>query len=164
MHRAASWTWIGLTLLLFGTECSSQGPPPSPGQGGSEYLAGRTGGGGMGIGGEMGIIGGRTGSGGQGTGGTPFEMIGGMSGSAGKDGGSGTDAVVCCPPDPTHNNGCMHLGGASQGGMCWETCDFWCSTNWRIEPDAQGCPEWRYDSNGPCFDAFARPVDAGDGN
>jgi hypothetical protein len=173
MRRAASWTWIGLTLLLLGTGCSSQSSLPPQGQGGGENLAGRTGTGGMGTGGMgsggMGWggsenIAGRTGTGGQGTGGVIIETIGGMSGTAGKDGGSDTDAVVCCPPDPTHNNGCMHLGGASYGGMCQETCDFWCSTNWRIEADAQGCPEWRYDSNGPCFDALGVPVDAGDGN
>jgi hypothetical protein len=132
MRRAASRTWIGLTLLVLGMGCSSQDSPPLQGQGGHENLAGRTGSGGM--------------------------------GTSGKASGGDTGAAVCCPPDPTHNNGCMHLGGAAQGGMCWETCDFWCSTNWRIEPDAQGCPEWRYDSNGPCFDAFGVPVDAGSGN
>src|SRR3954452_6249340 len=73
MRRAASWTWIGLTLLGLGTRCSSQGSLPAQGQGGSEYLAGRTGGGGMGTGGEIGISGGSTGSGGKGMGGTPLE-------------------------------------------------------------------------------------------
>jgi hypothetical protein len=157
MRRAASWTWIGLTLLVLGTRCSSQGSLPAQGQGGSEYLAGRTGGGGMGTGGEIGISGGSTGSGGKGMGGTPLEIIGGMTGSAGKDGGSDTDAVVCCPPDPIPTS-CMHLGGSPSNGTCYETCDFWCSTNWRTEPDAHGCPMWRYDIITDCspFDAGTR--------
>jgi len=43
----------------------------------------------------------------------------------------------------------MYLGGASLGGPCTITHDFWCSTNWRLEPDAYGCSEWKYDVRKP---------------
>jgi hypothetical protein len=174
MRRAASWTWIGLTLLVLGTGCSSQGSLPPQGQvgsggmgwGGSENIAGRTGSGGNGVGGYIcdgvGVIpgncfGGMTGGAGRGSGGTPLESLGGRTGSAGKDGGSDTDAVVCCPPDPIPTS-CMHLGGSPYNGTCYETCDFWCSTNWRTEPDEHGCPMWRYDIITDCspFDAGTR--------
>ena len=39
----------------------------------------------------------------------------------------------------------MYLGGGTEGAPCTRTSDFWCSTNWRIENDAFGCPTWRYD-------------------
>ena len=86
-------------------------------------------------------------------------------GVGGSDAGTGNDALFCCPPDPTVT-GCMHLGGASEGGGCYLTCDFWCSSNWRIENDPHGCPAWHYDFD-PCqppfFDASADhgPGDAG---
>jgi hypothetical protein len=44
----------------------------------------------------------------------------------------------------------MHLGGASVDGTCSVTCDFFGSSNWRIEKDAQGCSIWRYDTGGAC--------------
>jgi hypothetical protein len=62
-------------------------------------------------------------------------------------GGSAPDRNGCCPPDPTMS-GCTHLGGYSPGG-CRETCDFFCSTNWRIERDTHGCSTWRYDTRAP---------------
>jgi hypothetical protein len=64
-------------------------------------------------------------------------------------GGSGgaPDDKGCCPPDPTMSS-CMHLGGYSPGG-CSQTCDFFCSTNWRVETDAHGCSAWRYDTRAP---------------
>lgn len=83
--------------------------------------------------------------------------VGGGPGIGGRDGGAGGDAPFCCPPDPTMS-GCMHLGGQSDSGGCWLTCDFFCSSNWRIEPDSHGCPVWHYDFN-PCDPPFldARP-------
>jgi hypothetical protein len=42
----------------------------------------------------------------------------------------------------------MALGGYGPQG-CYIACDFWCSTNWRVEPDAHGCPAWRYDFRSP---------------
>jgi hypothetical protein len=56
----------------------------------------------------------------------------------------GTTASVCCPRDATQS-GCMNLGGSSAGGQCYKTCDFWCSTNWRVEKDDNGCEVWNYD-------------------
>jgi hypothetical protein len=45
--------------------------------------------------------------------------------------------------------------------MCYIAVDFWCSSNWRIELDPQGCPVWRYDySASNCPDAFGIHVDA----
>ena len=61
--------------------------------------------------------------------------------------GSGPDDNGCCPPDPSMNS-CMHLGGYSPGG-CQQTCDFFCSTNWRLEKDAHGCSGWHYDTREP---------------
>ena len=42
----------------------------------------------------------------------------------------------------------MNIGGYSTEGCSW-TCDFFCSTNWRIENDSHGCPYWRYDMRAP---------------
>jgi len=123
---------VGLALCLSAGACSSQVNP-----GGPLILVG-------------------TAAGGSGAGGwtwTPDGVGGGnIDGSGGSDGGSSidasidtpTDAVFCCPPDP-QVSGCMHLGGASINGMCYEVCDFYDSINWRTEMDAQGCPVWRYD-------------------
>ncbi len=68
-------------------------------------------------------------------------------------GGVGGQPVICCPPDPVPSS-CMHLGGAAINGMCYEVCDFYGSSNWRIETDDQGCPFWRYDI-GTCPSADA---------
>jgi hypothetical protein len=47
----------------------------------------------------------------------------------------------------------MNLGGAANaGGGCYASCDFWCSTNWRIEKDTKGCDVWRYDTRAPTPD------------
>jgi len=67
--------------------------------------------------------------------------------AAGCGSGPGPDASGCCPPDPMVS-GCTHLGGYSPGG-CPKTCDFFCSTNWRVEKDAHGCSLWRYDTRAP---------------
>jgi hypothetical protein len=53
----------------------------------------------------------------------------------------------CCPRD-TMMSGCMHLGGVDQSG-CSVTCDFFCSTNWRVEVDEYGCERWAYDIRKP---------------
>lgn len=58
------------------------------------------------------------------------------------------EAGVCCPRDTTMS-GCMHLGGAAKNRGCGESCDFWCSTNWRVEKDESGCELWRYDMRQP---------------
>jgi len=60
-------------------------------------------------------------------------------------------SAVCCPPDAVRS-GSMHLGGQRREGGCFRTHDFWCSTNWRIEKDDQGCPIWRYDVRAPAPD------------
>lgn len=72
----------------------------------------------------------------------------------------GSDEYGCCPPDSIVT-GCMHLGGYSETGVCYTTCDFWCSTNWRLETDSHGCRGWRYDNRAPrpgetsaCLPAF----------
>jgi hypothetical protein len=43
----------------------------------------------------------------------------------------------------------MQMGGPEVDGMCIETCDFWCSTNWRIETPESGCETWVYDTREP---------------
>jgi hypothetical protein len=44
----------------------------------------------------------------------------------------------------------MHLGGSNvSANSCAETCDFFCSTNWRVETDSNGCQEWKYDHRAP---------------
>jgi hypothetical protein len=59
------------------------------------------------------------------------------------------DGAACCLRD-TAQSGCMFLGGpASPGGGCGQTCDFFCSENWRVEFDGQGCETWRYDNATP---------------
>lgn len=60
------------------------------------------------------------------------------------------DGAQCCPRD-TVQSGCMNLGGPSANG-CFKSCDFFNSTNWRVERDATGCEVWRYDM---------MPIDAG---
>jgi hypothetical protein len=66
---------------------------------------------------------------------------------AGCGGASSKDGPLCCPRDP-EMSGCLHLGGANVSG-CFKTCDFYCSTNWRVELDEQGCSVWRYDHRAP---------------
>ncbi len=61
--------------------------------------------------------------------------------------GSGQDGAICCPRD-AEPSGCMNLGGAEGDGGCVETCDFWCSTSWRVETVA-GCEQWVYDTRSP---------------
>ncbi|MFM2419844.1 MAG: hypothetical protein RL385_4567 [Pseudomonadota bacterium] len=68
---------------------------------------------------------------------------------------SAAGAATCCPPDKT-TAGCMHLGGTNRGdNSCNATCDFFCSTNWRIETNEDGCAEWRYDLRAPTPDENA---------
>jgi hypothetical protein len=44
----------------------------------------------------------------------------------------------------------MHLGGSNTSPIsCLLICDFWCSANWRVERDAQGCEVWRFDLRRP---------------
>jgi len=64
------------------------------------------------------------------------------SGTGSEDGKTDGD---CCPRD-VELSGCMRLGGS---GTCGETCDFWCSENWRVEDDSQGCEKWVYDVRAP---------------
>jgi hypothetical protein len=64
-------------------------------------------------------------------------------------------AVTCCPPDET-TAGCMHLGGTNRGdNSCNTSCDFFCSTHWRLETNEDGCAEWRYDLRSPTADENA---------
>jgi len=76
------------------------------------------------------------------------------------DGSQGGDSPgSCCPLDngnagpmpvgPAH--GCMYLGGSSgaAGLGCGLSCDFFCSYNWRVEKDANGCDVWNYDTRQP---------------
>jgi hypothetical protein len=56
---------------------------------------------------------------------------------------------ACCARDAMPS-ATMSLGGpASLGGDCVITADFFCSENWRVEFDDQGCEIWRYDVQGP---------------
>jgi hypothetical protein len=55
--------------------------------------------------------------------------------------------ATCCPRDQALS-GCMSLGGSSTNG-CGKSCDFFCSTNWRVETNADGCEVWRYDVRQP---------------
>ena len=67
--------------------------------------------------------------------------------------------MKCCPADQTPS-GCMHMGGSSTAaGECPEMCDFFCSTNWRIVRDSNGCDGWTYDHRSPTPDenAFCFP-------
>ena len=57
------------------------------------------------------------------------------------------DAAFCCPRD-TVLSGCMHLGGVDEIG-CLAICDFWCSTDWRVETDKYGCERWEMDYRMP---------------
>jgi hypothetical protein len=57
------------------------------------------------------------------------------------------EAPYCCPRD-TVVSGCTHLGGVNEFG-CAATCDFWCSTNWRVEIDTFGCERWAMDYRKP---------------
>src|SRR5262245_8501219 len=85
--------------------------------------------------------------------------------ACGGGGGSGPDVNGCCPPDPMVTT-CMALGGYSPGG-CAKTCDFYCSTNWRMETDEHSCPIWRYDIRTPQpgeNQACMRALDAGVGS
>jgi hypothetical protein len=60
------------------------------------------------------------------------------------------DGSVCCPIDQ-QRAGCMHLGGTSEndGASCAMACDFFCSENWRIVKDGNGCDSWTYDVRQP---------------
>jgi len=55
---------------------------------------------------------------------------------------SPADGPRCCEPGPGPGSSCQDLGGSNKNG-CFVVCDFWCSTNWRLELDDQGCPGWR---------------------
>jgi hypothetical protein len=57
------------------------------------------------------------------------------------------DAPFCCPRD-TAMAGCLYIGGVNNSG-CYLHCDFWCSTNWRVEIDMWGCERWAYDYRPP---------------
>jgi len=61
----------------------------------------------------------------------------------------GPDAARCCPIDPgVVTGGCVFLGGTAGHG-CFQTCDFYCSINWRVETGADGCPAWHMDYREP---------------
>jgi predicted small lipoprotein YifL len=80
---------------------------------------------------------------------------------------SADDGPRCCEPGPGPAS-CLDLGGAKNKFGCFVVCDFWCSTNWRLELDDRGCPAWRMDYRKPapgeselCFpDADASTPDA----
>jgi hypothetical protein len=76
----------------------------------------------------------------------------------------GGDQGRCCPHPPLDAlSGCMFLGGPATRG-CVKTCDFWCTTNWRVEVDVQGCEELRFDHRTPAPGEnlqCLRPFDAG---
>lgn len=85
---------------------------------------------------------------------------GGSNSTSAEGGASNPDG--CCPPDPTPS-GCMQLGGAKAANGCSAACDFWCSTNWRIEQDDKGCGIWRFDTRAPAAgeNSSCLPVSAG---
>ena len=57
------------------------------------------------------------------------------------------------------------MGGTNEndGASCARTCDFFCSQNWRIEKDANGCDEWKFDVRQPApgEGPQCNPLDAG---
>ena len=71
------------------------------------------------------------------------------------------DADFCCPRDE-EMSACMHLGGVDQLG-CLEVCDFWCSTNWRVETDKYGCERWEMDYRMPAPGENAQCLPDADG-
>lgn len=58
-----------------------------------------------------------------------------------------TGPAQCCPLDSAPSS-CMNLGGPAYDGQCVQTCDFWCSTNWRVE-EYNGCDRWVYGTRSP---------------
>ena len=56
-------------------------------------------------------------------------------------------STTCCEPDPSPS-GCMQMGGPARAGGCFETCDFYCATNWRLTK-RDGCEEWTYSTRAP---------------
>jgi len=61
------------------------------------------------------------------------------------DAPEGANDDGCCPRAETLS-GCMQLGGSE---TCSDTCDFFCSDNWRVEKDERGCEIWSYDIRSP---------------
>jgi hypothetical protein len=177
MSKFVSCAAMAFAMFLMAEACSSHMPGGGAG-GGPGGLggtsAGGSGAGGTGTGGANGDGGsslGGSGAGGAGTGGLGDA---GGSGIGGTDAGSPTDAVFCCPPDPDPSRfgsatliGEVRLGGVGfADGGCGPSFDFFCTTNWRLETDGQGCAIWRYDIAHDCLsglaDANITPVDAGD--
>ena len=54
----------------------------------------------------------------------------------------------CCPIDPLPS-GCMQLGGTRPQSGCSVTCDFFCSTDWQVVTDENGCSLWKYRVRAP---------------
>lgn len=80
--------------------------------------------------------------------GTANQAGGANSGGANSGGAnSATGSSACCARD-VKQSGCMNLGGPASSG-CVTSCDFWCSTNWRVERDSSGCEVWRYNVRSP---------------
>lgn len=79
---------------------------------------------------------------------------------AGTTGGS----AECCPRD-IERSGSMRLGGPRSRG-CYVTHDFWCTTDWEVLEDENGCEVWRYGLVPSCDPrnpdgGGAGPIDAG---
>ena len=127
----------GASSVAFGG-ANGAGGSDGPGIGGSGVGGSGVGGSGFGGSGVGGSGVGGSGSGGRGVGG----IFGGLGWTRGVP-----DAAGCCAPDPTMT-GCMVIGGYSPEG-CYVWCDFFCSTNWHLEPDAHGCPVWRWSIRSP---------------
>jgi hypothetical protein len=133
MSRLVDCVAVALAVIVFAGGCSSESLHPT---GDMPPRTGTGGGGALGLGGMA------------------ESGTGGLRGTGGGDTGSPPDAEFCCPPD-SFPTSCMHLGGQSYKGMCDEVCDFWGSSNWRVETDAHGCPAWRYDyGGGPCASQY----------
>jgi hypothetical protein len=71
-------------------------------------------------------------------------------------GGSDGDEDVCCPRDPVVS-GCMHLGGSRAITGCGKMCDFFCSENWRVAKDMNGCEVWTADTDPTCSSGPPKP-------
>jgi hypothetical protein len=65
--------------------------------------------------------------------------------SSSADAEPGAGEGRCCPIS-AEISGTMKMGGS---GECAAWSDFWCTTNWRQEPDDAGCPTWRFDKTSP---------------
>jgi hypothetical protein len=59
------------------------------------------------------------------------------------------EGELCCPRDAIGPASELYMGGVTRDGRCWETHDFWCTENFRVE-SVSGCELWKYDDTPAC--------------